>query len=164
MKSITIVLTKYTDLLSDFLYLMSGGGYTHVSLSLDDAAETMYSFNFKGFCIENLEKHRRRGVTKSLCYRLQVSDAAYEKLSEYVQGFIDNREDYRYTKMGVILCFLRIPIKWKDHYFCSQFVAEALSRTGAIKLRMRPSLYLPNHLSRELANSWQVQQIQLNPV
>lgn len=164
MKTIAIVLTKYPDTFSNLLYLMNGGGYTHVSLSLDDAAETMYSFNFKGFCIESVEKHRRHGVAKSLCYCLQVSDAVYEKLSEYVQEFIDNREDYRYTRMGVILCFLRIPFKWKDHYFCSQFVAEALSRTGAIKLRMRPSLYLPNHLSRELASSWQVQQIQPNPI
>ncbi|MBE5774569.1 MAG: hypothetical protein E7337_11655 [Clostridiales bacterium] len=164
MKTITIVLTKYSDPLSNFFYLMSGGGYTHVSLSLDDAAETMYSFNFKGFCIESVEKHRRRGVTKSLFYRLQISDTAYEKLSEYVQEFIDNRVDYRYTKMGAILCFLRIPFKWKDHYFCSQFVAEALTLAGAVKLKMLPSLYLPNHLKNELAYSLQLRNVLMNPV
>ncbi|MBQ8617736.1 MAG: hypothetical protein IJ418_09550 [Clostridia bacterium] len=164
MKTITIVLTKYSDLLSNFIYLMSGGGYTHVSLSLSDEEDLMYSFNFKGFCIENLEKHRRRGVTKSMCYQLQVSEDAYAKLTRSIQHFIDHREEFCYTRLGAILCFLRIPFKWKGHYFCSQFVAEVLTRAGAIRLKMAPSLYLPNHLKNELAYSWQLRNVQYNPV
>ena len=164
MQTITIVLTKYSDILSNFIYLMSGGGYTHVSLSLGDEKDVMYSFNYKGFCIETLEKHRRRGVTKSMCYQMQVSEKAYDKLKKHVQYFVEHREEFRYTRLGAILCFLRIPFRWKDHYFCSQFVAEILTRTGAVKLKMSPSLYLPNHLKNELAYSWQLQHVQYNPV
>ena len=153
MKTITVVLTKYSDFLSSFICFFSGGGYTHVSLALDDAANSMYSFNYRGFCIETPEKHRRRGVTKSICYQLQIPEDAHDGLMRHIQYFIEHREEFSYTKLGVILCFLRVPFTWKGHYFCSQFVAEALALAGAVKLKMKPSLYLPNHLENELAYS-----------
>ena len=164
MKTISIIMTKYSDLLSNLIYIMSGGGYTHVSLSLRNAEDSMYSFNYKGFCIETLEKHRHRGVTKSMSYQLEISDLAYRELTQHVQYFIDHREEFSYTRLGAILCFFRIPFKWQKHYFCSQFVAEALAHAGAIRLKMSPSLYLPNHLKNELALSKQLQNIQYNPV
>ena len=164
MKTITIVLTKYSDMLSNFIYLMSGGGYTHVSISLHENGDTMYSFNYKGFCIETLDKHRRRGVTKSMSYQLKVTDHAYCGLVNLIQEFIDHQNEFSYTRLGAILCFLRIPFEWKGHYFCSQFVAEILSKTGAVKLKMPSALYLPNHLKKELSNSVQLCSVQYNPV
>ena len=49
MKTIAIVLTRYRDPLSQVVYFLNGGCFTHVSLSLDEDMATMYSFNFKGF-------------------------------------------------------------------------------------------------------------------
>ena len=164
MKTITIFLTKYSDMLSNFIYIMSGGWYTHVSLALNDIDEPMYSFNFKGFCVETIEKHRRRGVTKSMSYRLSVTDNAYDRLKLHIHRFIEHQDEFSYTKFGAIMCFLRIPFKWNGHYFCSQFVAEALKSTDAIALKKPSCLYLPNHLKNELERSKQLKLITYNPV
>lgn len=162
MKIISVVLTKYSDLMSNFLYFLSGFGYTHVSVALDEMDEKMYSFNYKGFCEETLSKHRQHGVKRSMCFQLQVSDTVYERLQSAIEQFKAHKRDFCYTRIGVIFCFLRIPFKWKRHYFCSQFVAELLSETGAVQLKKSPSLYLPNHFCEELGQAGQLKEIQYN--
>lgn len=164
MKTIAIVLTKYNDPLSKLTYVLTGFGYTHASLALDESCNEMYSFNFKGFCVETYEKHKRRGVTHSRTYQIRVSDAAYARLQSRIRHFVEHKPEYSYTKLGVVLSFLHIPCKLKKRYFCSQFVAETLLQTGAFRLRKAPSLYMPNHFCRELAHSVQLQRIQYNPV
>ena len=75
------------------------------------------------------------------------------------RGFTEEtarRADYRYSYIGVALCLLRLPFHWKNRYFCSQFVAELLSASGAVPLRKAPSLYLPNHFPAELDGMCQV--------
>ena len=42
-------------------------------------------------------------------------------------------------------CFLK-----NIHDFCSQFVAEVLSKPGAVKLKKKESLYLPGQLAYSL--------------
>ena len=74
MKKVTILLTKYSDWVSQLVYLLCGRGYTHASLGLGDEPDTYYSFNYRGFCTETTEKHRRRGVTVSQSYELSVSE------------------------------------------------------------------------------------------
>lgn len=164
MKTIRVILTKYSDPLSSLLYVLSGFGYTHASISLGETEEQMYSFNFKGFCVETLAKHRRRGVKKSMSIQLSVTDAAYRRMEGRIRHFERHREEYFYTKLGVLLSFLRIPFRREKHYFCSQFVAEMLSHSGAVQLEKHASLYLPNHFRRELAAASQLRGIQYNPV
>lgn len=164
MKTIKIVLTKYSDLLSNFLYVTSGFGYTHASIGFGTDEGEFYSFGYRGFCTDTIEKYKRRGVTKSICYQLQVPDSVYRKLHALIEQFHAHRTEFCYTKMGVFFCMLRIPFKREKHYFCSQFVAEMLEKSGAFQLRKTPSLYLPNHFCRELERSSQVQAIQYNVV
>ncbi|MBQ8556092.1 MAG: hypothetical protein IJ438_09515 [Clostridia bacterium] len=164
MRTISVVLTKYTDWFSKLFWFINGGGYTHASLALDYQAETMYSFNFKGFCRETMARHRRRGVRESVSYTLAIPDAAYDSLVWRIRKFERRRRQYRYTKLGVLMCLLRIPFVQRNRYFCSQFVAEALSSSGALRLRKHPALYLPNHFMQELAHCAQLTRIRYNPV
>ena len=53
--TISVLMTRYSDLLSRLVYYLTGRGYTHVSISLGCGAP-YYSFNFKGFYRETLEK------------------------------------------------------------------------------------------------------------
>lgn len=163
MRTITILLTKYSDWTSTLFYYICGKGYTHASLSLDDES-TYYSFNFKGFCIETPAKHRRKGVKKSLSYQMEVTDVAYQKMQSMIMDFLDRQNEFSYTRLGVFFCMLRIPFHWKQHYFCSQFVAEILSEAGAIPLRKAPALYLPNDFQHELEESMQLSRMELNPI
>jgi len=164
MKKITILLTKYSDFISSFVYHVAGHGYTHASLGLDDEPGVYYSFNYKGFCVETLEKHRRRGVEKSLGCEVEISDEAYQKLKDSIAQFKAHRAEMSYTRLGVLFCLLRFPFRWKCHYFCSQFVAELLQLSGAVQLKKRAELYLPNQLYFELRQNRQLLQLQQNPV
>ena len=85
MGTVSVVLTKYTDPLSKLLYLICGFGYTHASISLDDGSNKMYSFNYKGFCIETAAKHRRRGVEQSASFTIRISDESHEWLEEEIR-------------------------------------------------------------------------------
>ena len=143
MKTISIVLTNYPSHLSSFMETVYGYEYTHASICLDAMNEKMYSFNYKGFCMETVSKYKRHGVEKSISFQLQVTDAAFERLQNKIEQFVENREDFCYSSIGVVFCFVHIPFKRKKHYFCSQFVAEILAESGALKLKRRPSLYLP---------------------
>ena len=146
--------------LSSFMETVYGYEYTHASICLDAMNEKMYSFNYKGFCMETVSKYKRHGVEKSISFQLQVTDAAFERLQNKIEQFVENREDFCYSSIGVVFCFVHIPFKRKKHYFCSQFVAEILAESGALKLKRRPSLYLPNHFYRELKEAAELQEIQ----
>lgn len=164
MRTVTVLLTKYSDWISDIVYHIGGHGYTHASLSLEEDNDTYYSFNYKGFCVETVEKHRRRGVKKSLSYQLKVTDQAYENIKTALAKFQCDRDSLSYTRLGVLFCILRIPFHWNRHYFCSQFVAELLLRSGAVILQWPPELYLPNHFCREFSDNGQLLKIRCNPV
>ncbi len=146
MKQICILLTKYSDWISSLVYYIGGQGYTHSSIALGGQPTQFYSFNYRGFAVETTEKHRRRGVRCSRLYRLNVSDTVYERIEERIRYFLENRENYRYTRLGVLCCVLRLPLYWKNHYFCSQFVAELLSESKALRLSRKPCFYLPTIL------------------
>jgi len=49
----------------------------------------------------------------------------------------------------LMLCMLRIPYYRENNYFCSQFVSELLTVTGAVQLQKQPSLYLPDDFRME---------------
>lgn len=147
MRTITILLTKYSDFLGRMVRGISGKGYSHASLSIDGNEEIFYSFNFKGFVVEKTKyKKPKKLVPGSVCIRIQVPEHIHAMIQEIIDDIMESHEEYSYTKFGVFLCLLRIPHKFKNHYFCSQFVAEILSQTGAIKLKKKESLYLPTHL------------------
>lgn len=97
------------------------------------------------FCVETIEKHKRRGVSKSIEFELTVSKMAYERIRKRLQHFIDHKEELEYTRLGVLFCLLHVQFCWKNHYFCSQFVAELLENSDEIELQRQAVLYLPNH-------------------
>lgn len=144
MKNLYILLTKTTHWTSEMVYFLCNGGYTHASLALEEDPDLYYTFNFRGFATETIEKHRRKGVNHSRRYTIRVSEESYTEIREMLASVEANRDNYAYTKLGLICCFLHIPFRWKRHYFCSQFVAELLARSGSLPLGK--SALLPNHL------------------
>jgi hypothetical protein len=132
-KVITVLLTRYYSTFSSFIYWTSGRGYTHASLSLDEADEEFYSFNFKGFCKERPRKHKRRSG-KSICYRLLISKECYETIKDRIEAMERKKGEWSYSRLGVFFCLFHIPYKRDKHYFCSQFVAEMLSLSKDIVL------------------------------
>lgn len=151
-RKISVLLVRQHSKFSNLVYVIGGGGYTHAALSLDDAGDEFYSFNFRGFCVEHPRKRIHRRVRKSVFYQFDVTEEDYMKIKEQIDRFLDNPDRYNYNRLGVLLCVLRIPFTRKKSYFCSQFVAEMLHLCDdAIILNKKSSLYMPNHLTKELA-------------
>lgn len=151
MKTITILLTKYSDFFGRFISRISKYGYSHASISIDAREEIFYSFNYKGFVIEKPKKRRpQKRREGSMCIRMQVPEETYLLIQEEMNSFISNKEIYKYTRFGVFLCLLHIPFKFENRYFCSQFVAEILAQAGAVKLKKKEMLYLPGNLVDEI--------------
>lgn len=150
MRQIFVLLTKYSDWISTLVYHIGGRGFTHSSIALEEDENTYYSFNYRGFAVETMEKHRRRGVKRSRCIQLQVSDEAYFQIKNRIQEIMEHRTQYSYTRIGLLCCILHFPFRWKNHYFCSQFVAELLRESGAVPLKQHSCFYLPSKFAVEL--------------
>lgn len=147
MKTVTILLTRYSGLFGRFICGISKNHYSHASISIDGAEEIFYSFNFRGFVIEKPKKYKPKARMKgSVCVRMQVPEHVFAVIEDEIGKFVEKREQYAYSRWGVILCLLHIPHKFQDRYFCSQFVAEVLLHAGAVELQKKESLYLPGQL------------------
>ena len=152
MKPIHILLTKYTDRLSRTIGLFAGCEYMHASIGLEDG-KTFFSFNTKrGFCIETPFSKVRS--SPRILYRLEVPEHVYDDISSRLQTFINGNGRYKFNYLGTILCILRLPL-WcipvlnNNRYFCSQFVSELLSLSGAAKLKKNPLRFLPKDFSKD---------------
>lgn len=44
MKTISVLLTKYSDCISTFIYYISGREYTHASIALEEPEESLFLF------------------------------------------------------------------------------------------------------------------------
>lgn len=152
MKEVSILLTKYSDWISNMVYVLCGRGYTHASISLEENTDTYYSFNYLGFAVETVSKHRKRGVKKSKCFRVEISDQSYENIRQRIHDIEQERSTYKYTRLGVLCCILHIPFHSNRRYFCSQFVAELLEDSGAMQLPRPSNYFLPNHFLSLMEN------------
>ena len=151
LKPIYILLTKYSNWFSKSIGMFTGCEYTHASIGLEDG-QTYFSFNTKrGFCIETPFSKVRQ--TPCVLYRLDVPESIYNDISTRIQIFINGEGRYKFNYLDTLLCILRIPfwcipIHSKTRYFCSQFVSELLCLSGAVKLKKKPSRFLPKDFSK----------------
>ncbi len=153
MRKIYILLTKSNTILSRGIYLITRGEYTHASISLDTKFEMLYSFGRKykhlilpaGFVKESVN-HGVLGDSddmKCAVYELEISEKAYKRLLRILDHMDKCGEKYRYSILGLPMCFFKKKYERKGYFFCSQFVYYALSKSGAVKKRKEPSLVRP---------------------
>lgn len=162
-KIITVLFTRYYSTFANFIYWISGKGYTHASIALDEQNEYYYSFNYKGFRREYPKKHTRRSG-KSIGIKLEVSQESFDRMKKKIEEMEGKRDKLHYSRFGVLLCLLHIPCKIQNRYFCSQFVAETLELSEAVLLSKDAALYLPNQLLHELCRQNCPKEIICNPV
>ena len=157
-KTVYILLTRSTTWFSQLIHLFTQEDYTHASIGFATPQGHFYSFGRKrpewplpgGLIKEGLD----RGFfflhpdTPCVLYALKVEDEAYEALRDRVAEMYEAREGYHYNLLGVVSCFFRLPLPRADAYFCSQFVAELLTESGAAQLENIPALTHPMDLSK----------------
>ena len=158
MKTIYVFLTKSVTITSKLVHTFTRDRYTHTSISFDDHLSLLYSSGRKngvtpfpaGPCYERLDKgiFKRSPRIRCAVYAVAVSDEAYERAQAEAKNILENADDYKFNILGMAACYMKKPYRPKNRFFCSQFVGEILTRSGAITLPRDPSLMRPIEYSR----------------
>ncbi len=157
-RTVYILFTRSGTWFSRLIGLATAGEFTHVSLGLEGPGGRFYSFARKNprtaLPAGLVEERAGRGFfslhpgTPCALYVLEVSQESYEALGRWVEKMYAHRGEYRYNLLGALACFFHLRLRRRRHYFCSQFVAEALAQAGAVKLDKPPALVRPMDLFR----------------
>jgi hypothetical protein len=139
-KSIYIVLSQTRTYPARAIRLYTQEPYAHASIAFDEDLEEMYSFARRGvynpfnagFIREYIDKgvFGRYSSTECSIYRLRISEGQYERIRREIDIFNQNKDVYSYNYLGLIGAAFNIPVKSKQRYFCSQFVAYILEKSG----------------------------------
>lgn len=149
--------TRFTKLIKTF----TSAPYNHASIALDVELNELVSFGRKrptepwsaGFIEENVYEGTFRHFPNTRCalLRLQMNQWQRAAIVQSIQSFREKKDIYRYNLIGLFGVLLNIELAPKHSYFCSQFVAEVLSSSGA-NLWSRPSaLVTPNDFLKHAA-------------
>mgnify|MGYP001850929848 CR=1 FL=1 len=149
-KKILLLLSKFSDSASKAISFFTGFYYTHASIGLSEDRNTFYSFVLKGFIVEKITRYIERKTVKVPCelYEMEVSDEVYETARTALSDFNERKKEFHYSVFGLILSLFHIPHKSRRAFFCSQFVADILKNSRAVKLRKSSSLYFPRDLRK----------------
>ena len=143
---ITILLIQYPDPMATFMTRWTRFRYTHATIGLGEDLNTFYSFVHKGFIVEKVTRYLKPDRDPFPCalYEITVPPSIYRRIKKMLLAYAARKQQLRYTQLGLVLALmLRIPYKRRDHYFCSQFVAEVLQRGRAAHLPRKSMLYFP---------------------
>lgn len=148
-RTVYILLTRSGTWFSRLIRLATQDCYTHASIGLDGPAGPFYSFarKYEHFAlpaglVEEKVTVQRRAVPCCL-YELQVSVDTYLRLRRRPHSMYARREDYGYNLLGTLACYFNLSLRRRNHYFCSQFVADLLEESGAVDLPKPPTLLRP---------------------
>ncbi|MNI13588.1 hypothetical protein D3C73_668210 [compost metagenome] len=152
--SVFILLTNTGTLFTKLIQGYTRAPYNHASIAFDRGLTELYSFGRKnpsnplngGFVREDLHTGTFSKYPNTTCviYELHVSGREVEKMRRVLHVFIRSRQKYLYNMLGVIGIALKEPVEFSNSYFCSQFVAEILDRSGIKLWNKLPALVTPD--------------------
>lgn len=139
MKKIYIVLTYTGTVLARLVKYYTKKEYSHVSISLDENLEEMYSFGrlnayipFIGGFVHESPKYgtfKRFKNTQSKIYSLEVSDETYEMIKKSINDVSIDKENYRFNVIGLFSVPLGIKFNRKKCFYCAEFVKYVLDNS-----------------------------------
>lgn len=144
-RKLYILLTRFPGKSAIAIHALTRCYYTHASIGLEEDMNTFYSVVGKGLIVEKITRYVRPDRDPFPCqlYELEVSEKTYACVKCLLEKCVEHKDRFSYSKLGVVLCLLRIPFRRKYKYFCSQFVADILQHTQAAQLKKDPTLYHP---------------------
>ncbi|GAK41587.1 hypothetical protein TCA2_4078 [Paenibacillus sp. TCA20] len=152
-RSVYILLTNTGTLFTKMIQSYTRAPYNHASISFDRELSELYSFGRKhpnnplngGFVKEDIKTGTFSKYPDTTCvlYELRVTDREVVKMKRVLQIFIRSHRKYIYNILGVIGITLKEPVEFSNSYFCSQFVAEILQRSGIKLWNKLPALVTP---------------------
>ncbi|WP_235753885.1 hypothetical protein [Psychrobacillus sp. INOP01] len=152
-KTIYILLTDTGTVLTRMIKTYTKKPYNHASISFDDELIEIYSFGRKtaknpfigGFVREDINSVLFKQAYCAI-YSLTITNEEFQKMDQYIQEISDKEEHYRYNFIGLFGVLFKKPIKRKNAFFCSQFVASVLKESQVIGFERDLSLVEPSDL------------------
>jgi hypothetical protein len=149
-KQVYLLLTNTGSFLTKLIKLYTQKPYNHASIAIDSQLSEVYSFGRKtvrnpfigGFVKEDV----KAGLFKQadcVIYSITVTEEQIQKLNHMFKKFEAKKKDYRYNFLGLFGVMFNIPIKRKNAFFCSQFVAFLLKESNIIDFDKPLSLITP---------------------
>jgi hypothetical protein len=160
--TISVLFVNYEDFWSKAVYYLLGGGFSHASIGLDEGDDIFYSFNMKGFRREQPRKHEGI-ISRSECYKLNVSKEEHEKVKQMIELFQRKRFDWKFNLVGLLLSTVHVRFRKRHHYYCSEFVAELLQKTRIGNFEKNLAYYSPNRLRKHMETFRNVEWVISNP-
>jgi hypothetical protein len=138
-KKIFILLTDTETIFTRLIKSYTKKPYNHASIAFDAELMEVYSFGRKsaknpfigGFVREDIDSVIFRQADCAL-YSLNITAAEFQKMYQYIQEIASEKEKYRYNFIGLFGVLFQKPIKRKNAFFCSQFVASVLKESKVI--------------------------------
>lgn len=152
-KTIYILLSRSITVPSRVIHFFTRGEFTHTSVGLEGPGGIFYSFGRLrvnrplpgGLVQEQVGRGFYAHFSKTPCclFSLKISEEAYADLEALLNRMYARRRELRYNIIGLGTCLFRIPLRRRDAYFCSQFVADMLTQSGAVRLPYPPEATKP---------------------
>lgn len=157
-RRIYILLTDTGTIFTRIIRLYTKAPYNHVCIGFDESLEHLYSFGRKkprnpfigGFVKENINNGVYAVFKDTNCalYYFDVDECTFKRIKENIGIFEAQREKYKYNLIGLLGVICGKPVNRKYAYFCSQFVATVLSKSGIDFFGKHPSLVIPYDFAR----------------
>lgn len=140
-ETIYFIFTDTGTHLSKLINYFTRQSLNHVSIGFDKELTEVYSFGRKnpknpfsgGFVRENIRGNFLKHADSAV-FSLKVTAEEKEIIRSNIKRIEKNKKNYRYNFIGLIGVLLKIEIKRKYAFFCSEFVANVLKNTKTINL------------------------------
>lgn len=152
-KKIYVLLSDTKTLPNRVIKFFTKDPYNHASISLDKNLNTLYSFGRKyvnfPFIATFVEENLHTGVfgkkinTTCALYSLEISDQKYKSISATIKKHKRNQKHLKYNYLGLISAAFNIPLKTKDRFFCSEFIASIFEESNIAIFNKPASLIRP---------------------
>ena len=150
-KKVYILLTDTGTALNRLIKLFTKKPYNHASICYDSNLNDVYSFGRKsdrnpfrgGFVKENIHS---KIFSRSKCaiYSFEVTDEQLIEMKRYIHTIEKEKDQYCYNLIGLLGFIINRPIRRKNAFFCSQFVATVLRESNIFNFEKSPSLIAPH--------------------
>lgn len=152
-KQMYLLLTNTGSFLTKLIKLYTKKPYNHASIAFDSRLSEVYSFGRKtvrnpfigGFVKEDVKAGLFKQADCAI-YSITVTEEQIQKMYHFLKEFEAQKKDYRYNLLGLFGVMFNIPIKRKNAFFCSQFVAFLLNQSNIIDFDKPLSLITPHDL------------------
>ena len=101
-----------------------------------------------GFVEEDFAKgvYKKFPGCQCLIYKVAITEQQLSLLKQEIQAFVGDRKRYRYNFIGLLSLLVNRPLRIRNRYFCSQFVAEVLIKSGIFQSEKVPELIRTDEL------------------